>query len=230
MLDFSEETYRGKTMKKILLVLQCCKRKSDIELYPNESFDLTSKIPRTKKILEDAIKRFSRERIIDTTSKPITALSRYNGHFYNTPGLKMRITDEIKHGPYQFLIISAAYGLVHPFTKIHNYEQQMKGKITRYWINIGLPKVLEEFIENGKYKKVYGFFSKSADYKKIFEEVNWHRIKELKEAGYFYLDGIRGINKTLKLSAILMLKLIDKNFKEKPHSIKDAEVVLVKTI
>jgi len=29
---------------------------------------------------------------------------------------------------------------------------------------------------------------------------------------------------------MLMLKLIDKNFKEKPHSIKNAEVVLVKTI
>ena len=153
------------------------------------------------------MKRFSNKGIIDISSKPIMALSRYDGHFYNTQGLRLKVAEGIRHGPYEFLIMSAGYGFIHPFQRIHKYEQRMSGKATRYWLNIGLSRVLEEFLETGRYRRVYGFFSKSGDYRKNFEGVNWDKIKELREAGYFYLNGVRGASKVLNLSASLMLKL-----------------------
>jgi len=216
-------------MKHTLVIFQCCKRKNSTEKFLEKDFDLDSRIPRTKKILHAAVKKFSNMGIIDVSSKPITALSRYDGHFYRTSGLKLKIAEEIKNGSYEFLIMSAGYGFVHPFQKIHDYEQQMKGKTTTYWLNKGLPKVLEEFIETGRYTRVYGFFSKSADYRKIFEKVNWHKIKELKEAGYFYIDGVRGASKVLNLSASLMLSLLNNNFERKPKSFKDSKIVFVNT-
>jgi len=126
--------------------------------------------------------------------------------------------------------MSAGYGFIHPFQRIYNYEQRMSGKTTRYWLDVGLPRMLEEFLEKGGHRKTYGFFSKSADYRKIFEEVDWHRLKRLGEAGYFYLDGLRGASKILKLSALLMLRLLDGNFKVKPHSFGGVEVVFVKMV
>jgi len=212
------------------LIFQCCKRKNGTEELPQEDFNLDYRLPKTKRILKSGIQKFSSMGIIDVKSKPITALSRYNGHFYNTPSLKSIVADEIEKGPFDFLIMSAGYGFVHPFQKIHNYDQQMKGKTTKYWLNNGLPKVLEEFIETGNYTRVFGFFSKSADYKKIFEKVNWNRIKELNESGYFYIDGVRGTPKVLKLSASLMLKLLENNFKRKPQTFNNSDVVFVKFV
>lgn len=220
----------GGKVKDTLIIFQCCKKKGDIELYPDEDFDLATRLPRTKNILKSSVDRFSHEGVIDTSSRLVTALSRYDGHFYNTPGLRSKVAEEIRYGSFQFLIMSAGYGFVHPFQKIRKYEQRMTGKITRYWLNVGLPSVLEEFLEAGRYKNAYGFFSKSADYRKIFEEVSWHRLNRLEEAGYFYLEGIRGASKVLKSSALLMLKLLDKNFKEKPHSFGGADVVFAKMV
>ena len=214
-------------MKNTLIVVQCCKKKGDIDLIPYEKFDMEEKIPQTISILHEAINKFSQEGFIDTSSKPITALSRYHGHFYTVPGLKNRIYDEIKNGSTQFLIMSAGYGLVHPFQKIHRYELKMSGSITRYWLNIGLQNVLEEFIENGKYTRVYGFFSKTAGYKKIFNAVNWSRLKNVEEAGYFYLDEIRGASKILKTLAKLMLKLLDDDFSKTPVFFNDAKVIFI---
>jgi hypothetical protein len=215
-------------VKDTLVILQCCKKKGNIELYPDEDFDLAIRVPKTKEILLRSVKDFSSRGIIDTSSKPIKALSRYEGHFYNTPGLRSKVAEEIRNGSNEFLIMSAGYGFVHPFQRIYDYEQKMKGNTTRYWLSAGLPRVLQEFLETGGHKKAYGFFSKSADYRKIFESVDWHRLTELQEAGYFYLDGIKGASKILKLSALLMLKLLDKNFEEKPQSFRGAEVVFVK--
>lgn len=217
-------------MKETLVIFQCCKKKSAIELYPNDNFDLAIRIPRTKKILDDAVVKFSRDGVIDISSPPVTSLSRYDGHFYNAPRLRSRVAYEARHGPYQFLIMSAGYGFVHPFQRIRMYGQRMTGRITRYWLNVGLPRVLEEFIETCKFRKVYGFFSKSADYRKIFEAVNWHQLDRLKEAGYFYLEGMRGAGKILKTSAMLMLKLLDENFEERPVLFRGSKPIFVRTL
>jgi len=217
-------------MKETLVVFQCCKKKSDVELYPDDDFDLAARIPRTKRILEDAVMKFSLDGIIDISSRPVTALSRYDGHFYSIPRLRSSVAHEVRRGPYQFLIMSAGYGFVHPFQRIRMYEQRMTGKITRYWLNVGLPRVFEEFIETCKFRKVYGFFSKSADYRKIFEAVNWRRLVRLKEAGFFYLEEMRSTSKILKTSALLMLKLLDENFEEKPVLFRGSKTMFVRML
>lgn len=217
-------------VKDTLVIFQCCKKKANTELYPDEDFDLTARVPRTKGILLGAMKRFSSKGVIDTSSKPITALSRYDGHFYNAPGLRSKVAEEIRHGPSEFLIMSAGYGFVHPFQRIHDYEQRMTGTTTGYWLSVGLPRVLQEFLETGGYRKAYGFFSKSADYRKIFERVNWRRLKGLEEAGYFYFNRARGASKILKLSALLTLELLGKRFKERPDLFNGVRVVFVKRV
>jgi len=208
--------------KDTLIILQCCKSKSINENYPNEYYDLLKHVPYTHEVLEKGIKKLTREGIINNLTLPVSALGLYTGHFYRTPNIKRMIANEIKHGPYQFLIMSAGYGFVHPFQKIHNYEARMAGKLTTYWLRNGLPRVLQEF--SSKYKRVYGVFSKSADYKKIFEHVNWNELTNITEAGYFTLDGIRGASKVLQYQAILLLNLIDNGFSKKPNKFREADV------
>lgn len=217
-------------MKNTLVILQCCKRKGNIELYPGEDFNLQARVPRTRKILTDSIERFTRNGAIEGSSKPITALSRYDGHFYRASRLRSRVAEEIRNGLFQFLIMSAGYGIVHPFQKIKRYEQRMTGSTTKYWLNVGLPNVLQEFIETGGYKRTYGIFSKSADYRIMLEEVAWHKLRGLEDVGYFYLEGMRGASKILKSLAMLMLTLLDGNFNENPRFFRGAEVIFTKVV
>ena len=216
-------------LKDTLVVLQCCKSKEDVELYPNENYNLAETIPRTYRILDEAITRFTREGIIGISSNRVTALSLYQGHFYRVPGLKSKIVQEIRCGPYQFLIMSAGYGIVHPFQRINNYESRMTGRITRYWLESGLPLVIEEFVKNGGYTQVFGFFSKSSDYLKIFEDVDWRNLDNVDVGGFFYLDGIRGASKVLKYQAGLLMNLLNNRFQVKPNEYSGADVVFVKT-
>ena len=216
-------------MKDTLAIFQCCKRKDGVEQFPKENFNMESKIPKTKHILRKAIVTFSQEGIIETDTEPMTALSRYNGHFYSVLGFRRKVAEEIRHGPSDFLIMSAGYGFVHPFQRIYKYEQRMTGRVTRYWLNIGLPRVLEELVETGKFKYIYGFFSKSADYRKIFEEVSWSSLNNVSEAGYFIFTGVRGAAKVLGLSSSLMLNLVYESFQNKPSKFNEAEVNFVRT-
>ena len=157
------------TTKDTLIILQCCKSKNPVELYSDHTYNFYKHIPKTRNILEEAVNHFTEDGVINVNSKPVTSLSLYNGHFYSVEGLKDKIVEELLNGRYDFLIMSAGYGFVHPFQKIHDYEQQMKGSVTTYWLDQGLPQVLSEYVENLGLHYVYGFFSKSADYRRIFE-------------------------------------------------------------
>jgi len=179
-------------MAVTLIVLYCSGRKRCIEQYPNSSFTLRKHVPNTYHILDETIKIFKEKKKIDITSPQVSSLSLYQGHFYNVSGLKEEIYNQIKSGKLDFLIMSAGYGFVHPLQKIHEYDVKMKGLITRWWRQNGLHKVLEEYVINQKMKRIYGFFAKTSDYKKIFEDVNWQSLKDIEEAGYYYLQGIRG--------------------------------------
>ena len=145
-------------MKNTLVIFQCCKTKNGYEKFPEKDSTLYDRLPTTKRILQAGFQNFLKMGVIDAKSNLITALSRYNGHFYKTPSLRSALASEIKNGPSDFLIMSAGYGFVHPFQKIYNYDQQMKGKTTKYWLAVGLPKVLEEFIETGNYTSIWILF------------------------------------------------------------------------
>jgi hypothetical protein len=206
------------TAKDTLIIIQCCKSKNPVELYPDHKYNFYKQIPKTKSILENAVKQFTEDDVIDVKSKLVTALSLYTGHFYSVEGLKDKIVEELLNGRYDFLIMSAGYGFVHPFQRIHDYDQQMKGKVTTYWLNQGLPQVLSEYVENVGFQYVYGFFSKSADYRRIFEKVDWENNLSLREAGFFYVEGIKGAGNILRFQAELMLKQIEEGFANKSQT------------
>jgi len=206
------------TAKDTLIILPCCKSKNPVEFYPDHTYNFYNQIPKTKSILENAVKQFTEDGVIDVHSKPVSALSLYTGYFYSVEGLKDKIVEELLNGRYDFLIMSAGYGFVHPFQRIHDYDQQMKDKVTTYWLNHGLPQVLSEYVENGGFQFVYGFFSKSADYRRIFEEVEWGDSRTLREAGFFYVEGIKGAGNILRSQAELMLKQIDEGFVNKSQT------------
>lgn len=204
--------------KDTLIIIQCCKSKSLVELYPDHSHDLYKQIPKTRRILERGVKYFIEDGVIDVNSKLVTALSLYAGHFYSVEGLKKRIVEELLHGRCDFLIMSAGYGFVHPFQRVHDYDQRMSGAVTSYWLNNSLPSVLSEYVENGRFQYVYGFFSKSADYRRIFEKVEWGDLRALKEAGFFYVEGIKGAGNILRSQAELMLKQLREGFKNRSQA------------
>lgn len=216
-------------MKRDLIVFQCCKRKDGVERFPNEGFNMAARLPTTKGIIADAVRAFTEQGVIDAAAAPTTALSLYNGRFYTVPGLRQFVADEVKEGPTDFLIISAGYGLVHPFQRIRRYDQRMTGRVTRFWLEAGLPKALGEFIATGGYERCYGFFSKSADYLKIFEAIPWSTLSGLKEGGYFYLSGLRGAGNVLATSAQLMMYLVRQRFGRRPERFDGADVVFRKT-
>jgi len=221
-------------MADTLIILYCSGRKQLKEQYPNSSITLREHVPKNHHILKKTIRIFEEKEKIVVSSPRVTSLSLYQGSFYSVPGLKDEIYNQIRSGKLDFLIMSAGYGFVHPFQKIHYYDLKMKGDVTRWWRQNDLHKILEEYVINQKIKRVYGFFSKTGDYKKIFEDVNWRSLKNVEKAGYYYLQGIRGrkaqqvVPKTL---GILMLHQIEIGFQRHPITFyNQSEVIFHSTI
>ena len=162
--------------RKILIVTQCSARKTSRELFKT-SIDFLSKIPETKEVLLRGRRKFEKHVY---GVKPVTALSLYNGYLYRALN-KHLVYREILAGKIDFIIISAAYGIVHALEKIKEYELKMDGKTAKYWLNTGLPKVLEEYIEKTKPKEVHGFFTKTGNYTKIYTNTNLTKLKNIVE-------------------------------------------------
>jgi hypothetical protein len=211
-------------MKDTLVVFQCCKSKGGQELFPEENAKLDAKLPTRQGVLAEAVTEFTDKGIIDSGAPKITALSLYSGAFYEIPHFRDTVADELRKGSTDFLIMSAAYGLVHPFQRIQAYEQRMQREVTRHWIEVGLPELLVEYIQTSQIRRVYGFFSKSADYRTIFDAAPWERLPKVTEAGYFYLSGIQGTGKILRSLSRLFLGLLKCGFSDKPRRFAEAIV------
>ncbi|GAG04916.1 unnamed protein product [marine sediment metagenome] len=69
--------------------------------------------------------------------------------------------------------MSAVYGILTPSERIQNYDMQMAAV---HWKRHGLPKIIEEYIEQNNITHVYGFFSRTADYIKIMKSVDWKQL------------------------------------------------------
>jgi len=158
-------------MTKILIVTQCCKRKNPIELF-NINISILDTLSKTRDILIEGRKNF--EQYIYGTKK-VTALSLYDGILYNSLNKELVYEEFIKNRV-DFVIISAAYGIVHAFEKIREYDLEMNGNVKKQWLKIGLPRVLEEYITKTNPKEVYGFFTKSSLYSKVYTNINLNTI------------------------------------------------------
>ena len=139
-----------------LVVTQCCKSKSSLELFPS-SIDLLSRIPRTRSIVERGRCLFQ-QHVYGT--KPVTALSLYVGHEYRALD-KQLVYRRLAQGSLDLLIISACYGVVHGPEKASEYELAMDRRVASTWLKLGLPQVLEEYVARLRPRRVYGLFTKT---------------------------------------------------------------------
>ena len=102
------------------------------------------------------------------------ALDYYDGILYQVPGFRQAVVEALRSGEPEFLILSGAYGMLFPEEPIHNYEKPLNAP---YWVGHRLPEVIEELVEKANVETVYGFLPKTTDYRKIFEAVDWGRLK-----------------------------------------------------
>lgn len=162
--------------QKILILFPCSARKNDE--VSRETFEEREEkhaidyIKTTRYLLASG--REGMSSYIDFNSKVLSALDRYNGHLYNSsPGFKNIIKEAYSKNNIHILIISAVYGILTPSERIHNYEKQMDAM---YWRHHGLPKIIEEYIEQNNITHVYGFFSRTTNYIKIMKSVDWKQL------------------------------------------------------
>jgi len=162
--------------QKILIMFPCSGRKND-EGYretfnENEEKHAVDYIKKTRYLLASGRKElFS---YIDPNSPVLSALDRYNGHLYNSsPGFRNTIKEAYSKNNIHILIMSGAFGILTPSERIHNYDKQMAAM---YWRRHGLPKIIEEYIEQNNITHVYGFFSRTTDYIKIMKSVDWKQL------------------------------------------------------
>ena len=211
-------------MVKTLIVTQCCKRKNSTELF-NVNASILDLLEETRNILIEGRKKF-KQYIYGT--KEVTALSLYDGLLYSSLD-KMLVYEEFMKNKIDFIIISAAYGIVHAFEKIREYDLEMSRSIVKYWLKIGLPKVLEEYIAKTDAEKVYGFFTKSSMYTKVFANVNLNNISDhvLKYA-LVYAENCRGRSNSLRELGYSIVHLI--KYGALPKEIKYCEKIVTKNI
>jgi len=162
--------------KKILILFPCSGRKNDEvdreTFKESEEKQAIDYIKDTKSLLDAGREGLST--CLDHNSTPIDALDRYDGYLYNsTPNFRDSIKEAYSKNNIHILIISAVYGILTPSERIHNYDKQMAAM---YWRRHGLPKIIEEYIEQNKITHVYGFFSRTTDYIKIMKSVDWKQL------------------------------------------------------
>jgi len=165
--------------KKILIMFPCSKSKNsyvDRETFNEyEEKQVIDYIENTQHLLTSGRKEMSS--YIYPDSIALCALDRYNGHLYNsTPDFRNSVKGAFGRNNVHILIMSGAFGVVTPSERILDYDKLIDVK---FWIQHGLPKVIEEYIERNGITHVFGFFSKTTDYIKIMRSVDWKRLEEI---------------------------------------------------
>ncbi len=93
-------------------------------------------------------------------SREVSALSLYNGIEYRVLD-KILIYRRFIDRDIDFIVITGCYGVVHAFEKIRSYDLAMSRSVYRVWINIGLDKIIANYVSNTSPCEVYGFFHKT---------------------------------------------------------------------
>ena len=201
-------------MGKTLIITQCSKRKKPIELF-NISVSVLDILRETRENLVRGRKYF--EKYV-YGSKLTTALSLYNGVLYRELDKKL-VYDKFLSGKIDFIIVSAAYGIVHAFEKIREYELRMNREVAETWLKMGLPKVLEEYIIRTNADSVYGFFTKTSYYAKIYGSINRTLLDYGVEA-YLVMPGNVKFFNSLKTLGSCIMSLIEHGSLDKCGNVK----------
>ncbi len=167
----------GRSKEKNSLILFPCSAGKNDEVY-REIFEEREEkraidyIKTTKYLLTSGREGMSSS--IDPNSLVLSALDRYDGHLYNSSqGFRNTIKEAYSKNNIHILILSAVYGILTPSERIHNYNKKMDAM---YWRRHGLPKIIEEYIEQNNITHVYGLFSRTTDYIKIMKSVDWKQL------------------------------------------------------
>jgi len=200
---------------RVLMLLPCCKRKSDLE-----------KFPCAEKVVIDYLSDEKKQRLLGARKKfracirsgitPIHALNRYDGKLYNSsPMFKQQILDSMNESKLDLLIVSAGLGVVHAFEKIPDYDLEMKNKIADQWIDAGLPSIIEDLMIRNNYNRVFGFFAITTGYAKVFQQIDFKGSGI--NAGFFYVPSGSGGSSSItpKKLGKAVSSMIENNFQTK---------------
>ncbi len=167
---------------------------------------------------------------INTESALIPAIDRYSGFLYRTEGLREAIsTAERKRGVHG-LIMSGGYGIVRPSERIHSYNRRMN---VAYWTRHRLPDVIFEYIERSRITEAYAFVSRTTDYAKLLQRVDWPGLAalgSLEVAREFYVNFVGGGSAQRivpQLTGRLLVSFVDSGFSRSgfPPDILDGQPV-----
>ncbi len=129
---------------------------------------------------------------INTESALIPAIDRYSGFLYETEGLREAISHAERKRGVHGLIMSGGYGIVRPSERIHSYDRRMN---VSYWTRHRLPDVIFEYIERSRITEAYAFVSRTTDYAKLIQRVDWSGLAalgSLEVAREFYVNFVGG--------------------------------------
>ncbi|TAJ93929.1 MAG: peroxide stress protein YaaA [Gammaproteobacteria bacterium] len=144
---------------------------------------------------------------LDQDSRLTSGFCLYTGSPYQAISSRHLVEEAILKNELRLFILSAGYGVLDAREPIHDYDEQMKGKVAKYWRDAGLVNVIEKIIETIKPSQVYGFFSgerywsnPSSKYRYFFTESILQSVRHtdsIKSAGCFYRKEGRGVKAIL---------------------------------
>ena len=167
---------------------------------------------------------------INTESALIPAIDRYSGFLYGTEGLREAISQAERKRGVHGLIMSGGYGIVRPSERIHSYDRRMN---VSYWTRHRLPDVIFEYIERNRITEAYAFVSRTTDYAKLLQRVDWSGLAalgsfEVARAYHVNFVGRGGAQRIVpQLTGRLLVSFVDSGFSRSgfPPDILDGQPV-----
>lgn len=207
----------GPNSRRILVIFPCSGSKSE---YVGRHTYSVEEEHRVMDFLGDTGKyllagREGNRLYVNMESALIPAIDRYSGFLYEAEGLRGAISQaELKRGIHG-LIISGGYGIVRPSERIHTYDRRMN---VSYWTRHRLPDVIFEYIERSRITEVYAFVSRTTDYAKLLQRVDWSGLAalgSLEVAREYYINfvGRGGAQRIVpQLTGRLLVSFVDSGF------------------
>lgn len=149
----------------VVCFIPCCKSKIPSGHIEGEDRRLTEEdLPNTWNLLtrgRNEMYRIADEMedvFIGLNSPETSAIHLYRGAMYIQFNLN-NILQEIQDGHLSLFIISAWYGIVDAFERLHEYEAKMQRKIATHWRKCKLDKIICDLLLTLKPSNIFGFFA-----------------------------------------------------------------------
>jgi hypothetical protein len=160
---------------RTLVVFPCSASKrasASPRFHPSHYQSILDFLPRTRDLLATARGAIGGP-AIDRSSPIRAALDYYDGHLYQTAGLRKAIADGMLGNRAEFLILSGAYGLLLPNEPIHHYDKSL---YKPEWVRKGMLAILAEYIGRRHPDLLVTFAGKSTHYAGIMRAIPWGGI------------------------------------------------------